>query len=679
MLEKNFSLNYPQDEILHLPPQTVARFGKSRATTTQISPDGNLIAIASRIGAWIYDAHTYRFLSLIGINGTGILSEIAFSPDSRRIATADWDGITKLWDIETGANLSTFIHTDYVISIAFSNDGKYLVTGSRDGSAKLWDVNAETELLTIKHEDYVVKVLFSPDDQYLVTGSWDGTATLWNYLDQEHLATFFHKKREKSVTFLSGNTKAFNEGGIKDIAFSPEGNHLATRGKHPDRSTRLWEVKTGKQIWAIFSETSAATPVFSPSGRHIATANQEGHVNLWDVETGKSCLTITHDKPVNSLVFSADGSSLSTGSADGIVNIWCVESGKNIASLTALGFVSTLQYLSNGDFLIETDAAVQIWSVHKQCMATLLHPMDNWGWHHVNFSPDGQVLAGMDQNGTITSWDMGAGELLRTLKRFHEHHMELAFSEEGSCVGLTATEDTVTLWDAESLIILTPGHDVTAATVSPNGRFVATGGRDGDIKLWQVETQQCVQTLSGHIGQINSIMFSPDGTLLISGGGDNWERQKGEDATVYLFLSNDSVVDKTAKVWEVTTGANIATLESNWMVRGIALSPDGKYIATGTSKTVTLWCTQTWQPVATLDTVNFESFAFSPDSSRLAIGGTWPEQKIQIWDVKMAELVVEFPGHKSDVESLAFSPDGSLLASGGFDGVIYLWDMTPYL
>ena len=96
------------------------------------------------------------------------------------------------------------------------------------------------------------------------------------------------------------------------------------------------------------------------------------------------------------------------------------------------------------------------------------------------------------------------------------------------------------------------------------------------------------------------------------------------------------------------------------------------------SETVTLWDTKTWHPIATLDTVNFESLAFSPDGSRLLIGGTWPEQRIQIWDVETRELIVELSGHKSDVESFAFSPDSRLLASGGFDGVIYLWDMTHY-
>lgn len=155
--------------------------------------------------------------------------------------------------------------------------------------------------------------------------------------------------------------------------------------------------------------------------------------------------------------------------------------------------------------------------------------------------------------------------------------------------------------------------------------------------------------------------------------------RKHTDGTTSFFSSGGSLVDKTAKVWEVATGENIATLESSGRVKGVAFFPDGKCLATGTTKTVTLWCTKTWQPFAILDTVKFESFAFSPDGSRLAIGGTWPEQRIQVWDIETQQLIVELSGHKSDVESLAFSPDSRLLASGGFDGVIYLWDMTPYL
>ncbi len=674
-----FSSDYPQENSLYLPPNALARFGKSRVTAPKLSPDRTLIAVASRIGVWLYNAHTYDFLSLIAVEGTGILSKIAFSPDSSQIVTGDWDGLTKLWDIDSGAELATFAHKDYVISIAFSNDGKYLATGSRDRSATLWDVATEEALFTINHEDSVTNVLFSSDGRQVATGSWDGTATLWDIATGKHLETFSHPSQEESVTFSSGNVANFNDGGIQYIAFSPDGLHFATSGRLMDKSTRLWEVGTGKQLWTITHEASVETLVFSPTGEYIATGARDGQVHLWEIATGKPGLTVTHDKSVEAIAFSEDSSLFATGSADGIVNVWQVKSAENVTSLTGLGRVNALQYLSNRTLLVGTDSAVEIWSVDKQLLGILPHSQDDWGWHHVSFSPDGQLLAGMNQHGTIALWDVHTGGTHKTLKNVTGYKMELVFSSEGRCVGISKVEDTLKLWDGFQTILFIPEEEVMSATVSSDSSLVAAGGREGTVKLWCVETQECCQTLSGHIGQINSLAFSPDGTFLVSGGGDNWEIKEGDDGIVHFFLSGDSPVDTTANVWEVSTGQNIATLKHPQQVCVVTFSPDGKTVATSTDKTVILWCTKTWQTLATLDTVRVESLSFSHDGAYLAIGGTWPEQCIQIWNVETARRITEFSGHKSDVESVAFSPDNQLLASGGFDGVIYLWNITPYL
>ena len=256
--------------------------------------------------------------------------------------------------------------------------------------------------------------------------------------------------------------------------------------------------------------------------------------------------------------------------------------------------------------------------------------------------------------------------------------------------------DIVRLWNEDTLTSFTSEMPIISAAVSPDGHLFATGGWDKRVTLWHVGTQKPICSLKGHIGEINDLAFSPDGSFLVSGGGRNWEYQKDEDGStlnpkglyrfrsgadgiVQYFYSGDNAIDTTAKVWDINTGRNIATLNHFDVISRFAFSPEGTRLAVSTRKTVTLWCTQTWQSVLILDTVHVESLKFSRDGKRLAIGGTWPEHRIQIWDVKMGELVVEFSGHKSDVESVAFSPDGAFLASGSFDGTILLWDLTPYL
>ena len=609
--------NYPRENTVCLPSGAVARFEKGGISDVAVSPDENLIAIASRLGVWLYDAHTKDFVSLLAVEGTGLLSKVVFSPDSTRIVTGDWDGKITLWDLKTATALATYIHKGYINSITFSPNGKFIATGSRDATATLWDVETGTACFTITHQDSVTSTAFSPDGTLLAASSRDATATLWHIDTEEIRWTFTHESRE--ITFDVGHVETFNTGGIGDIAFSPDGKYVATAGQRTDLCTTLWDVETGEQLWCV-----------------------------------------THEKQINAVAFSPDGTSMATHYEDDAVSVLRVADGSLIPRA------------------IEAEKWIQI-----KRNPSIDHDKDGWG-RRVRFSPDGKRLAEFKMgSNSLTLWDINTGKKTEAFDGVSGSALTLAFSAEGHCFGLSRTPDpeydTVELWNAETRAGFTHSGFVITVAMSPNGTLLATGGIDKRVKLWHVETQQCFQTLSGHIGSILSLAFSPDETLLVSGGGDNWEQQTHADGTTLSYSAGDSPVDKTAKVWEVATGENIATLESSWMVRGIAFSPDGKCLATGTSKTVTLWCTKTWQPMATLDTVIFESFTFSPDSSRLVIGGTWPEQRIQVWDVETRELIVELSGHKSDVESFAFSPDNRLLASGGFDGVIYLWDMTAYL
>ena len=139
---KGFTSNYPTENTICLPSEAVARFGKGGISDVTVSLDGNLIAIASRIGAWIYNAHTEDFVSLIGTEGTGILNTVAFSPDCSRIALADWDGRITLWDLDTRKNIWYVAHGKRVSSISFSANSRHLATSSSDRSqqSQLLDV-----------------------------------------------------------------------------------------------------------------------------------------------------------------------------------------------------------------------------------------------------------------------------------------------------------------------------------------------------------------------------------------------------------------------------------------------------------------------------------------------------------------------------------------------------------
>ncbi len=127
----------------HLPKGVKVRLGKGRISPIAYSPDGNLLAVGTAIGIWIYDVHTGAELELL----TGRTSEVdslAFSPDGTTLASGDASEV-QLWDTETWQFKTTFAnHTDGGLSIAFSPDGNTLASGSEGGTVLLWDLTPPT-------------------------------------------------------------------------------------------------------------------------------------------------------------------------------------------------------------------------------------------------------------------------------------------------------------------------------------------------------------------------------------------------------------------------------------------------------------------------------------------------------------------------------------------------------
>ncbi len=605
--------DYPKENLISLPPEALARFGRGSVSATAVSPDGNMIAVASRIGVWLYNAHTEDLIRLIAIEDTGLLSEVTFSPDGTKIVTGDWDGIVSLWDIATGAELATFTNTDYVTSVAFSPNGKLLSTATRDGKATLWEIDTGLKRWTISHKDLVSSVVFSPDGLLLATGSWDSTVNFWDVETGKNRRCFTHQKEEVNISFDSGHVETFNHRGINCIAFSPNGQCFATGDRVADN----------------------------------------GYTTLWDVESGVALWDFTHVKSATSITFSTDNRYMATRFSGGDTDVRCITDG--------------------------TSATYQEgkWEIDKK-KAPSIHPRGLYGWL-VSFSPDGKHLAALNQGASLKIWDVKSGTNIKTINQDIIDAKDLTFSPDGRWVGVSRTSKKATFWKEQEQHIDFPHEDIISTAVSPDIQFVATGGRKKKVYLWDRVTQKLLNTLSGHTGPIIHLAFSSDSKHLVSTGGREFEIQRLENGVEIMITQDDCHIDQTARVWNLKTGFEIVTLNHSSSVKHVAFSPKNTYLATTNGQEVYLWDTKMWQKKVTFETVEVESFVFSPDDSLLAVGGSWQEQKIQIWNVKTAQLVVEFSGHKSDVEDLAFSPDGTLLASGGFDGVIYLWDMRPYI
>ncbi|MEG4188954.1 WD40 repeat domain-containing protein, partial [Microcoleus sp. Pol17_C1] len=203
--------------------------------------------------------------------------------------------------------------------------------------------------------------------------------------------------------------------------------------------------------------------------------------------------------------------------------------------------------------------------------------------------------------------------------------------------------------------------------------------------------------LETHSDGVTSVSFSPDGKTLASASIDKtiklWDVTTGKqirtlqghsDVVWSVSFSPDGKTlasasdDKTIKLWDVTTGKQIRTLQGHsYRVTSVSFSPDGKTLASGSiDKTIKLWDVTTGKQIRTLqghsDVV--WSVSFSPDGKTLASASE--DKTIKLWDVTTGKQIRTLQGHSYRVWSVSFSPDGKTLASASGDNTIKLWDVT---
>src|SRR5262249_27204237 len=232
---------------------------------------------------------------------------------------------------------------------------------------------------------------------------------------------------------------------------------------------------------------------------------------------------------------------------------------------------------------------------------------------------------------------------------------------------------------------------------SPDGRTLATGGRDRIVRLWDVSTGRPKEEMTGHHGQVLSLCFSPDGKTLASGAAfddlgraPNGERLAAPGGQAKLWDVREgkrlrTLDDPHAAVYHLAFGRDGRTLFTGstrlrkWdlklgghgrerQTRGweMAVSPDGRLLATGGRVIEILTGKVLWKEKAATPV------AFSPDGDLLASGGN---STVTIWDAVEGVAVREIRGHQGKITALAFSPDGLMLAAADDSTQVLLWDV----
>ncbi|HYU99239.1 MAG TPA: caspase family protein [Pyrinomonadaceae bacterium] len=722
-------------------PELVLQTGYNNffgATRLVFSPDGRLLATAtfrsSSVKLW--DTATGRELRNLSSgkqSAMGMSPAIAFSRDSRFIATAGGENTVKVWEVISGREVQTltsgeggvassivgvyfiaFSSNDRLVTIsdtirvwditsakvvstiasetlntlalmggeggvALSLDGTQLArlsTAAGENKVQVWDLATSREVRAVNLPDKDLDgadMAFTADGHVFVAGIVDKRVKLWD------VSSRANERDLGSATQLFGQLKFSRDARL--LSFS-EGYNV-----------KIWDVASGRELPALlapnsglFATTGRVFAGFSDDGKKVATGGFDTPTILWETDTAKQLLKLSgRTNMAYKVAFSADGNQLSSGGR----TRWDLRTGRGLRLAAAptdqlLGFPSPdgrllAAYTPNS----ETVSILEIPSGRK--LQTLTPTLSGVVVQRISFSPDGNLL--------VASYSPSEAQMKQN-------------AQPGQ---YRVNPGGVRIWDLKSgreLPAINLATQASEAGFNTDGRVLATLGAMGDITLWDTSSGRKLRDLtSSPMAGLNQMMtgmggMTPDQIKKMSRGKPGSMPQMPD-----LSAMSNMMTNIMGSMSAGTMGRTVTSL---------SFSPDGRILAIGgvESKSnvdfaammnpaaqknrknskpqdpdeimknmkveavgqVTLWDVASGTEIGTLKGhgKGVTQVAFSHDGRLLASSST--DNTIRIWDVAGRRELRTLTGHTANIESLDFSPDSRLLASASDDGGTFLWD-----
>lgn len=547
----------------------------------------------------------------------------------------------------------------------------------------MWDIATAQQLRTIsnpaesQHDGKIEDVQFSPNGSTMnvLCSRYPGVGTV--YFRNINSEEWYQLKRSRQNS---------NDKGYASMAFSPDGNTLATIHR-TQAKVDLWDANTRKYITSLRGNHSSnlSTFCYSDNGSIIATGGPNGTINLWAAKQGMHLMPLSgHKGQINNIIISPDSITILSKSTDNTVHLWNAITGQLLNTLDRYtDSIYDLTITPDGNTIASWsyDKTLRLYDtntgkLHKQHKLYELYEHNgiNGAVQTFYFIPNRTTFITRTNWACVYLWDLDTGELINKLSERTHYIKQMHISPDGKTIAARCDDDVILIWDTNTGQLLNTINDIKGqlyqVNYSTDGSILVSSSADMTTQLWNPNTGQLIKTITGIYGSIDAAYFSKNANTIIT--------------SIYKEL-DDAADALQAFLWDGMTGQHITDLPYSGATSLADSSPDGKILALadGHSSHVSLFDIfnrqhlKTFGGHASLESCGggtISDVRFSHNGQTMATSSVVDATAI-IWNPTTGKRLKTLSGHTGGINAIAFTPDGKTLATASNDGTILLWDI----
>ena len=609
----------------------------------------------------------------------GAVTSVCYSSDGKLAATGSSDKTVKLWRRSDGREIRSYRgNASGIRCLSINNQNTLILAVGINGSVLIWDLNTGEIVRQLDPEsDRFTCASFHPDGTRIVTGSYKSFISVWEIksglkimelkaIPAEHeYAKGYEYPESGSVSWsrdgkyiiagvadytailwdaLTGKEirkykkiRATCTSCVSEAVITPDNKFIINTS---DDTIKVFERESGKVIRSIYGQGGSPEGLNLSSDGKLVGAIEYGVAEIWDLSTGKLLTKAGNysQRKVVSLAISPDGKELLAGNEKRTADIIVIPDSKT--SMVLKG------YLNQVDERILND------------------PYMYWAGmvNEAKLSPDGNYIAVGRTGNNAKLIEFKTGKVFRTLRGHNAMVISLCFSSDGKFLATGGLDGKVIIWDIESGTALKTfsfpdeKEAIYSVDFSADNKMLAAAVWGGFVVIWDLETGRRFRSISPHNRMgCYQVKFTPNGVYFLSAG-----------------------LDKKLKLIEIDTGEEVRTFighTNETLINSVNFNAAGdKFVTAAWDGTIRVWDFLSGLQLLKIKAHDGGAYCakFDPTGDYIVSGGD--DFLIKLWDAKKGSLISEYKGHTGGVGDINITPDLKYLISGSRDGSIRVWN-----